>query len=72
MGVTARFCHFHQQTKIQEIMRLIASQIPGLRNLWKKADNIINKGKSSIPSLFKGSDVLLSASDRQSCLLKSF
>ena len=38
---------------------------------WQNASNLLNKGKSAIPPLFSGEEVLSSASDKAK-LLKTF
>ena len=42
----------------------ITSQKPGSRDFRRIADNVLNKGKSAIPPLFNGPEVLSSASDK--------
>ena len=42
----------------------IASQKLGSRGLWQIANSVLNKGKSAIPPLFNGTEVLSSASDK--------
>ena len=39
---------------------------------WGIANSVLNKGKSAIPALFSGPEVLSSACDKQNCLLKTF
>ena len=41
----------------------ITSQKLGSQDFWKIADSVLNKGKSAIPPLFNGPEVLSSASD---------
>ena len=42
----------------------ITSQKPGSQDFWQIANSVLNKGKSTMPSLFNGSEVLSSASDK--------
>ena len=50
----------------------ITSQKLGSRDVWQIPNSVLNKGKSAIPPLFNGPEVLPSASDKQNCLLKIF
>ena len=54
----------------------ITSQKLGSRDFWRIANSVLNKGKSAIPPLFKGPEVLSSASDKaklfaENCSLNS-
>ena len=42
----------------------ITSQKLGSRDFWRIANTVLNKGKSSIPPLFNGPEVMSSASDK--------
>ena len=42
----------------------ITSQKLGSRDFWRIANSVFNKGKSAIPPLFNGQEVLSSASDK--------
>ena len=42
----------------------ITSQKLGSRDFWQTANNVLNKGKSTIPPLFNGLELLSSASDK--------
>ena len=42
----------------------ITSQKLGSRDFWRIANSVLNKGKSAIPPLFNGPEVLSSASDK--------
>ena len=44
----------------------------GSRDLWQIANSILNKGKSAIPSLFSGPEVLSSASDKAKLFAENF
>ena len=50
----------------------ITSQKLGSRDFWRIANSALNKGKSAIPPVFNGPEVLSSASDKANCLLKIF
>ena len=50
----------------------ITSQKLGSRDFWRIANSVLNKGKSAIPPLFNGPEVLSSASDKAKYLLKTF
>ena len=56
-------------TKIKES---ITSQKPGSQNFWRIANSVLNKGKSAIPPLFNGPEVLSSASDKAKLFAKNF
>ena len=49
----------------------ITSQKLGCRDFWRIANSVLNKGKSTIPSLFNGLCCLLHLI-KQNCLLKTF
>ena len=50
----------------------ITSQKLGSRNFWRFANSVLNKGKSAIPPLFNGPEVLSSASDKAKLFAKNF
>ena len=50
----------------------ITSQILGSRDFWRIANIVLNKGKSVIPALFNGSEVLSSASDKAKLFAENF
>ena len=50
----------------------ITFQKLGARDLWRIANNVINKGKSAIPPLFNGPEVLSSASDKAKLFAENF
>ena len=50
----------------------ITSQKLGFRDFWRIANSVLNKGKSAIPPLFNGPEVLSTASDRAKLFAKSF
>ena len=50
----------------------ITSQKPGSRDFWRIANSVLNKGKSAIPPLFNGSEVLSSASDKAKLFAENF
>ena len=50
----------------------ITSQKLGFRDFWRIANSVLNKGKSAIPPLFNGPEVLSTASDRANIFAKSF
>ena len=50
----------------------ITSQKFGSRDFWRIANIVQNKGKSAIPPLFQGPEVLSSASDKAKSFAKSF
>ena len=50
----------------------IASQKPVSRDFWQIADSVLNKGKSAIPSLYNGLEVLSSASDKAKLFAENF
>ena len=56
-------------TKIKES---ITSQKLGCRDFWQIANSVLNKGKSAIPPLFTGLEVLSSASDKAKLFAKNF
>ena len=50
----------------------ITSQKLGSRDFWRIANSFLNKGKSAIPTLFNGPEVLSSASDKAKLFAKNF
>ena len=50
----------------------ITSQKLGSRDFWRIANSVLNKGKSAIPPLFNGLEVLSSASDKAKLFPKNF
>ena len=50
----------------------ITSQKLGFRDFWRIADSVLNKGKSAIPPLFNGPEVLSSASDKAKLFVENF
>ena len=50
----------------------ITSQKLGSQDFWRIANNVLNKGKSAIPPLFNGPEVLSSASDKPKLFAKNF
>ena len=50
----------------------IASQKLGSHDFWRIANSVLNKGKSAIPPLFNGPEVLSSASDKAKLFAGNF
>ena len=50
----------------------ITSQKLGSRDFWRIANSVLNKGKSAIPPLFNGLEVLSSASDKAKLFAENF
>ena len=50
----------------------ITSQKVGSRDFWQIANSVLNKGKSAIPPLFNGPEVLSSASDKAKLFAENF
>ena len=50
----------------------ITSQKLGCRNFWRIANSVLNKGKSAIPPLFNGPEVMSSASDKAKLFAENF
>ena len=50
----------------------ITSQKRGSRDFWQIANSVLNKGKSAIPPLFNGPEVLSSASDKAKLFTENF
>ena len=50
----------------------ITSQKLGSRDFWRIANSVLNKGKSAIPLLFNGLEVLSSASDKAKLFAENF
>ena len=44
----------------------------GSRNFWQIANSVLSKGKSAIPPLFNGPEVLSSASDKAKLFTENF
>ena len=50
----------------------ITAQKLGSRDFWQIANSVLNKGKSAIPPLFNGPEVLSSASDKAKLFPEQF
>ena len=50
----------------------ITSQKLDSRDFWRIANSVLNKGKSAIPPLFNGPEVLSSASDKAKLFAENF
>ena len=50
----------------------VTSQKFGSRNFWQIANSVLNKGKSGIPPLFNGPEVLSSAFDKEKLFAENF
>ena len=50
----------------------ITSQKLGSQDFWQIANSVFNKGKSALPLLFNGLEVLSSASDKVKLFAKTF
>ena len=50
----------------------ITSQKPGSRDFWRIANSVLNNGKSAIPPLFNGAEVLFLHLMKKKSLLKTF
>ena len=50
----------------------ITSQKLGSQDFWQIANSVLNKGKSAIPPLFNGPEVLSSASDKAKLFAENF
>ena len=50
----------------------ITSQKPGSQDFWQIDNNVLNKGKSVVPTLFNGLEVFPSASDNAKLPTKNF
>ena len=50
----------------------ITSQKLGCAEFWRIANSVLEKGKSAIPVLFNGPEVLSSASDKAKLFAKNF
>ena len=50
----------------------ITSQKLGSQDFWRIANSVLNKGKSAIPPLFNGPEVLSSASDKAELFAENF
>ena len=50
----------------------ITSQKLGSRDFWRIANSVLNKGKSAIPPLFNGPEVLSFASDKAKLFAENF
>ena len=57
--------------KSQKLVR-ITSQKLGSRDFWRIANSVLNIGKSAIPPLFNGPEVLSSASDKAKLFAENF
>ena len=59
-------------TYANKTKEFITSQKLGSRDFWRIANSVLNKGKSAIPPLFNGPEVLSSASDKAKLLAENF
>ena len=59
----------HANNKTKES---ITSNKLGSRDFWRIANSVLNKGKSAIPPLFNGPEVLSSASDKAKLFAENF
>ena len=59
----------HANNKTKES---ITSNKLGSRDFWRIANSVLNKGKSAIPPLFNGPEVLSSASDKAKLFAEKF
>ena len=59
----------HANNKTKES---ITSNKLGSRDFWRIANSVLNKGKSAIPPLFNGPEVLSSASDKAKLFTENF
>ena len=50
----------------------LTSQKLGSRDIWQIANSVLNKGKSAIPPLFNGPEVLSSPSDKVKLFAENF
>ena len=50
----------------------ITSQKLGARDIWGIANSVLNKSESTVPPLFNSLEMLSSASDKETCILKTF
>ena len=55
-----------------KIKQSFTSQKLGSRDFWRIANSVLNKGKSAIPPLFNGPEVLSSASDKAKLFAENF
>ena len=59
-------------TYTNKMKESIASQKPVSRDFWQIADSVLNKGKSAIPPLYNGLEVLSSTSDKGKLFAENF
>ena len=50
----------------------VTSQILGCRDFWQIVNSVLSNGKSAMPPLFNGQEVLSSASDKAELFAKTF
>ena len=70
-----RFKRFLEAAKLayaNKTKESINSQKLGSRDFWRIANSVLNKGKSAIPPLFNGPEVLSSASDKAKLFPENF
>ena len=58
--------------RVLEAAKLAYANKLGSRDFWQIANSILSKGKSAIPSLFSGPEVLSSASDKAKLFAENF
>ena len=59
-------------TYVNKTKESITSQKLGSRDFWRIASSVLNKGKSAIPPLFNGPEVLSSASEKAKLFAENF
>ena len=57
---------------VNKTKEFITSQKLGSQDFWQIANSVLNKGKSAIPPLFNGPEVLSSASDKAKLFAENF
>ena len=67
-----RFLEAAKLAYVNKTKESITSQKLGSRDFWRIANSVLNKGKSAIPPLFNGPEVLSSASDKAKLFAENF
>ena len=67
-----RFLEASKRAYGNKTKQSITSQKCGSRDFWIIANSVLNKGKSAIPPLFNGPEVLSSASDKAKLFATNF
>ena len=70
--ITARESSLRQGPVMLKQLITIASQRIGSRDFWRICNSVLNRGKSTIPPLFNGPEVLTTSTDKANLFARNF